>query len=57
MLLYFKGGKNMNQSLILDLLENNARLTSQDLADILTGKKKLPEKEWFFNYLGEPMQH
>ncbi len=25
----------MNQSLILDLLENNARLTSQDLADIL----------------------
>ena len=23
----------MNQSLILDLLENNARLTSQDLAD------------------------
>lgn len=25
----------MNQALILDLLENNARLTSQDLADIL----------------------
>ena len=25
----------MNQSLILDLLENNARLTPQDLADIL----------------------
>lgn len=25
----------MNQSLILDLLENNARLSSQDLADIL----------------------
>lgn len=30
---------------------------AKDLADILTGKKRLPEKEWFFNYLGEPMQH
>ncbi len=31
----------MNQNTILDLLENNARLTSQDLADILNEDKTL----------------
>ena len=30
-----KGGIYMNTNVLLDLLENNARLTSRDLADIL----------------------
>lgn len=37
--IYNKGGFTMNQSRLLDLLENNARLTSQDLADILDEDK------------------
>ena len=35
----------MNQGPILDLLENNARLTSQDLADILNEDKESVENE------------
>ena len=35
----------MNQPAILDLLENNARLTSQDLADILNEDKETVEAE------------
>ena len=35
----------MNQPAILDLLENNARLTSQDLADILNEDKDAVEAE------------
>ena len=35
----------MNQNLILDLLENNARLTSQDLADILNDDEQLIKNE------------
>ena len=35
----------MNQPAILDLLENNARLTSQDLADILNEDKEAVEAE------------
>ena len=35
----------MNQNLILDLLENNARLTSQDLADILNDDEEMIRNE------------
>lgn len=44
-----------------DMNHESAEITPQKsakgIADILTGSIKLPEEEWFVNYLGEPMPH